>query len=70
MDYAKAARGNLSQGDFLKIIDEQAALELNHQLDASKKSLLFSRFSPELIVSGIRQVVIHNKVTVSLDMVL
>ena len=57
MDYAKAARGNLSQGDFLKIIDEQAELELNQQLDASKKTLLFSRFSPELIVSRIRQVV-------------
>ena len=57
MDYAKAVRGALTRGDYMKIIDEQAELELNHQLDASEKSLLFSRFSPELIVSRIRQVV-------------
>ena len=55
MDYAKAARGALTQGDILRIIDDQSELELNHQLDASEKSLLFSRFSPELIVSRIRQ---------------
>ena len=55
MDYAKAARGALTQGDILRIIDDQSKLELNHQLDASEKSLLFSRFSPELIVSRIRK---------------
>ena len=55
MDYAKTARGALTQGDILRIIDDQSELELNHQLDASEKSLLFSRFSPELIVSRIRK---------------
>ena len=56
MDYAKAARGALTQGDILRIIDEQSELELNHKLDVSEKSLLFSRFPPKLIVSRIRQV--------------
>ena len=55
MDYAKAAKGALTQVDILRIIDDQSELELNHQLNASEKSLLFSRFSPELIVSRIRK---------------
>ena len=56
MDYAKAARGALTQDDVLGIIDEQSELELNNRFDASEKFLLFSRFSPELVASRIRKV--------------
>ena len=59
MNYARAARGKLTRDTILREVDSQSEIELGRHLDSSEKNILFQRFSPDLIVSRIRQVCLY-----------
>ena len=56
MNFARATKGTLTKDGLLREIDCQSELELGRHLDSSEKTVLFSRFSPEKVVSRIEQV--------------
>ena len=56
MNYARAARGNLTREYILREVDSQSEIELGRHLDSSEKNILFQRFPPDLIVRRIQQV--------------
>ena len=56
MNYARAAKGTLTHHGLLREVDCQSELELGRHLDPSEKTVLFSRFPPEKLVSRIEKV--------------
>ena len=61
MNFARATKGTLTQDGLLREIDCQSELELGRHLDSSEKTVLFTRFPPEKVVSRIEQVCILFK---------
>ena len=57
MDYVRALKGPGTRDSVMKDIDAQSEVELGHPLDPSEKELLFNKFSPELVLSRIQQVI-------------
>ena len=56
MNFARAAKGRLTRDVILREVDSQSEIELCRRLDPSEKSLLFSRFSPDVVRHRIHQV--------------
>ena len=56
MNFARATKGTLTRDGLLREVDCQSELELGRHLDPSEKTVLFSRFPPEKVVSRIEKV--------------
>ena len=56
MNFARATKGTLTREGLLQEVDCQSELELGRHLDPSEKTVLFSRFPPEKVVSRIEKV--------------
>ena len=56
MNYVRALKGPGTRNSAMKDIDAQSEFEFGRHLDPAEKDLLFNRFSPELVLSRIQQV--------------
>ena len=56
MNYVRAVKGPGTRTSVLKDIDAQSEVELGRLLDPEEKELLFNKFSSELVLSRIQQV--------------
>ena len=56
MDYVRALKGPGTRNSVLNAIDAQSEVELSRHLDSAEKESLFNKLSPELVLSGIQQV--------------
>ena len=56
MNFARAVKGTMTRDVTLREVDSQSEIELGQHLDSPEKSILFTRFSPELVLDRIQQV--------------
>ena len=56
MNYVRALKGPGTRNNVMKDIDSQSEVEFGHHLDSAEKDSLFNKFSPELVLSRIEQV--------------
>ena len=56
MNFAQAARGNLTRDGMLLQVDSQSEIELGRHLDASERAVLLSRVPIDAIVRCIDKV--------------
>ena len=56
MNFAQAARGNLTHDGMLRQVDSQSEIELGRHLDASERAVLLSRVPIDAIVRCIDKV--------------
>ena len=56
MNFARAARGNMTREGMLREVDSQSEIELGRHLDGPERGILMSRFPLEVIVRCIDKV--------------
>ena len=56
MNYGRALKGPGTRNSVMKDIDAQSEVEFGRHLDPAEKDLLLNKFSPELVLSRIQQV--------------
>ena len=56
MNFTKAVKGKLTRNSILREIDSKSELEIGRHLDPAEKSSLFCKFSPQLVLNRIQQV--------------
>ena len=70
MNYVRAVKGPGTRTSVLKDIDAQSEVELGRHLDPAEKELLFSKFSSELVLSRIKQVLYKLLISFYLNLLL
>ena len=56
MNFARAARGNMTREGMLREVDSQSEIELGRHLDGPERGILMSRFPLDVIVRCIDKV--------------
>ena len=67
MNFARATKGPLTRSGATREIDCQSEIELGRHLNPAEKTSLFLKFSPQLVLNRIQQVIIINSINPSLN---
>ena len=70
MSFSQAVKGTLSRGGIEREIDSQSEIELGHQLTPAEKTSFFVKFSPEIVLSRIEQVLFNKCIVPSINILI